>query len=71
MRKVLLPIATVAAVSAAVLFIHRAEAAPSAAPGDIAATIGSTSAVEPAACFRRRVCGPRGCAWRTVCRRRW
>jgi len=29
--------------------------------------------VEPAAaCVRRRVCGPRGCAWRTVCgRRRW
>jgi hypothetical protein len=32
----------------------------------------TTSLVEPAACVRRRVCGPRGCVWRTVCgRRRW
>jgi len=31
----------------------------------------ATSLVEKAACVRRRVCGPRGCAWRTVCGRRW
>jgi len=24
--------------------------------------------IEPTACARRRVCGPRGCAWRTICR---
>ena len=36
------------------------------------ATAKEASAVEPAACVRRRVCGPRGCVWRTVCgRRRW
>jgi hypothetical protein len=33
---------------------------------------GATSAVEEVqarTCVRQRVCGPRGCAWRTVCRR--
>lgn len=71
MRKVLLPIVAVAAVSAAALFVHRAEAALSAAPKDMRAVLGTTSDVVPAACVRRRFCGPRGCVWRTVCGRRW
>jgi hypothetical protein len=45
----------------------------SAAASSIRTTIGNTSAVEQVACFRRRICGPRGCVWRTWCRgpRRW
>jgi hypothetical protein len=70
MRKLLLPIMATAAVSAAALFTYRAEAAVSAAPASLRATVGHTSPVErAAACARRRVCGPRGCVWRTVCRR--
>ena len=72
MRKLLLPMAAMAAVSAAALLTLRAEAAVSAAaPANVRAAVGSTNLVEPAACWRRRVCGPRGCVWRTVCRRRW
>ena len=54
-------------ISAAAL--ARAEAnVPAPAPS----VAGATSAVEEVqarTCVRQRVCGPRGCAWRTVCRR--
>jgi hypothetical protein len=69
MRKVLLPMMAVAALSVVLLVAHSAEAGISAAPAGVRAAVGNTSAVEPAACVRRRVCGPRGCVWRTVCRR--
>ena len=71
MRKLLLPMVAMAVVSAAALLTARAEAAVSAAPESIRAAAGSLSVIEPAACWRRRVCGPRGCVWRTVCGRRW
>jgi hypothetical protein len=44
-------------------------AAASTAATNIRGTAGNTSVVEQVACRRTRVCGPRGCAWRTVCRR--
>jgi hypothetical protein len=69
MRKLLLPLLAVAAVSAAALIAQRAEATVSAAPSGLRAAVGDTSLVEQARCWRRRVCGPRGCVWRTVCRR--
>jgi hypothetical protein len=42
-------------------------------PGSISqSTVKAESPIETTACARRRVCGPRGCAWRTVCGgRRW
>jgi hypothetical protein len=69
MRKLLLPAMAAAVLSGAVLYVHRAEAAGAAPPAGVRTAVGNTSAVEPAACWRRRVCGRRGCAWRTVCRR--
>jgi hypothetical protein len=74
MPKLLVPLIGMAALSAAALFVPRAEATLSAAaPSIIGATVGGAhSAVEPAAtvCERRRVCRPgAGCAWRTVCKR--
>ena len=69
MRKLLLPAMIVASVSALALLGHRAEAAAASAPAAIRATVGNTSIVEEARCWRRRVCGPRGCWWRTTCRR--
>jgi uncharacterized protein (DUF2147 family) len=72
MPKLLVPLAAIAMMWAAVLAADRAEAtAVSAAASSIRATAGNTSAVEEARCWRRRVCGPRGCAWRTTCRRWW
>jgi hypothetical protein len=67
MPKVLIPLIGLVVILAAAL--PRAEANVS-APAPSAP--GATSAVEEAqasACMRQRVCGPRGCAWRTVCRR--
>jgi hypothetical protein len=69
MRKLLLPLMAVAALSAAAAFSPRAEATVSAAPAGIRATAASSSMVEQARCWVRRVCGPRGCARRTICRR--
>jgi hypothetical protein len=69
MRKLLLPAMVVASVSALALFSQRAEAAAASAPAAIRATVGNTSIVEEVRCWRRRVCGPRGCWWRTTCRR--
>jgi hypothetical protein len=67
MPKALIPLIGLAMTTAAVLLVPRAEAHVS-MPAPIFP--GATSAVEEAAvCARRRVCGPRGCAWRTVCRR--
>jgi hypothetical protein len=68
MRELMLSLVGMAMISAAALLMARADAAvPTASVATIA---GETSAVEQAAtCLRRRVCGPRGCAWRTVCRR--
>ena len=65
MPKVLIPLIGLVMMSVAAL--PRAEANVSAAPG----APGTTSAVEEVqapTCVRQRVCGPRGCAWRTVCR---
>ena len=71
MRKFLLPLVGMLLMMAAALIVtHRAEAATvSTAATDLRAAIGNTSAVEEVRCWRRRVCGPRGCAWRTTCRR--
>jgi hypothetical protein len=68
MPKVLIPLIGLAMASAAALLVPHAEARLS---GPASSFPGATSAVEPAqaVCARRRVCGPRGCAWRTVCRR--
>jgi hypothetical protein len=69
MPKTLIPLIALIMASAAVLLVSRAEANVSAPASSI---LGATSAVEQAqarTCVRRRVCGPRGCAWRTVCRR--
>lgn len=75
MPKLLLPLAGVVLMAAAAFVVtQRAEAnTVSAAASSIRTTIGNTSAVEQVACFRRRICGPRGCVWRTWCRgpRRW
>jgi predicted RNA-binding Zn ribbon-like protein len=67
MPKVLFPLVGLVIALAAAL--PRAEANV-AAPAPSAP--GATSAVEEVqarTCMRQRVCGPRGCAWRTVCRR--
>jgi hypothetical protein len=69
MRKVLLAIVGMALVSSALLLPHGAQAAMSAISSDVRATLTEASPVEKAACWRRRVCGPRGCFRRTVCRR--
>lgn len=68
MPKVLIPLMGLAMASAAALLVPRAEAN---VPVPASGLPGVTSAVEPAQanCVRRRICGPRGCAWRTVCRR--
>jgi hypothetical protein len=73
MPKLLVPLAAMAIMSAAAMVAtDRAEAAAaSAAASSIRATAGNTSAVEQARCWRRRICGPRGCVWRTTCRRWW
>jgi|RhiMetdeSRZDD1v2_1073273.scaffolds.fasta_scaffold619365_2 hypothetical protein len=70
MRKLLLALVGMAMMSAAALLVARADAAISTAPVSMATIAAETTSVEQVAtCFRRRVCGPRGCAWRTVCRR--
>jgi hypothetical protein len=53
-------------------FFFQAQAATP-GPGSISqSTVKAESPIETTACARRRVCGPRGCAWRTVCGgRRW
>jgi hypothetical protein len=68
MPRGLIPLIGLAMASAAALLVPRAEAGISAPASGIP---GAASAVEQAqaVCARRRVCGPRGCAWRTVCRR--
>ena len=73
MPRFLLPLVGMLLMMAAALIVtHRAEAAAvSTAATNLRAAIGNTSAVEEVRCWRRRVCGPRGCAWRTTCRRRW
>jgi hypothetical protein len=57
--------------AASMLMPLPARAATHGALQTLQAAIENTSLVESAACVRRRVCGPRGCAWRTVCGRRW
>jgi hypothetical protein len=69
MRKLTLPLAGFALVYIALLVSLEAQAGGPAITSDIRATLDATSTVEKAACVRRRVCGPRGCVWRTVCRR--
>jgi hypothetical protein len=68
MPKVVAPLAGLVMIAAAALLVPGAQANVSA---QTSALPGATSAIEPAAatCVRQRVCGPRGCAWRTVCRR--
>jgi hypothetical protein len=70
MRKLLLPLAGMALVCGA-LPPHTAQATVSGLSSSLRATLTEASPVEKAACWRRRVCGPRGCFWRRVCRRRW
>lgn len=56
-----------------VLFVLQAQAATPGPASLLRTTIKAGSPIEAAAaCVRRRVCGPRGCAWRSVCGgRRW
>jgi len=68
MRSFLLAAAMTAA--AFMLMPMQSEAATSGAFETLQSAAKEASLVEPAACVRRRVCGPRGCAWRTVCARR-
>jgi hypothetical protein len=56
-------------VSIPILFVLEAQAAPPGPTSVLQSAVKAASPVEAAACARRRVCGPRGCAWRTVCRR--
>jgi hypothetical protein len=69
MHKLLLPLAAMALIAIALVSSHRVQAAGPGISSDIRATFGTTSSVEKAACVRRRICGYRGCIWRTVCRR--
>jgi hypothetical protein len=70
MSKLLLPLIALTMMSAAALLVARADAGVSTLAPSIATIAGETSAVEQArTCARRRACGPRGCVWRTVCRR--
>jgi hypothetical protein len=73
MAKLLLPLAGMVLMAVAALVATQSAEANSALASSTRATIGNTSAVEQVACFRRRVCGPRGCVWRNWCRgpRRW
>jgi hypothetical protein len=67
MPKVVAPLAGLVMIAAAALPVPGAEAnvsAPTSALPDAASAIETAAA----ACVRQRVCGPRGCAWRTVCR---
>ena len=75
MRKLLLPLVGpligplvgLALVCGVTLLSPRVEAAVSASAIHPSASEGGT--IEKAACVRRRVCGPRGCGFRTICRR--
>jgi hypothetical protein len=59
--------------TALMLLPVQSEAATSGAFETLQTAAKEAGLVEPAAaCVRRRVCGPRGCVWRTVCGgRRW
>ena len=69
MRKWLLPFFGMALVCGALLLSHQVQAAMYGISSDVRASLTEASPVEEAACWRRRVCGPRGCFRRTVCRR--
>jgi hypothetical protein len=69
MRTIALIFATAMLLSAAVLISKPAEALISGPSSGIQTAVKSADAIEKAACYRRRVCGARGCAWRTICRR--
>ena len=69
MRKLMPHLVGMAFVSTTLLMSHGAQAAGPGISFDIRTTLGATGSVEKAACVRRRVCGFRGCIWRTVCRR--
>ena len=68
-----LMIAVTVLASIPVLFALKAEAATPGPISVLAGTAKSESLVDSAvACARRRVCGPRGCVWRSACAgRRW
>jgi len=71
MQKFLGPIAGIVVICGALLMSYPSEAAaPSLAP-TMHSALSVASPVEEARCWRRRVCGPRGCFRRTVCRRWW
>ena len=59
----------IALISGALLLPQRVQAAMSGIPSGVRATLIEASPVEKAACWTRRVCGPRGCFRRAVCRR--
>jgi hypothetical protein len=62
-------IAVTMLVSIPMLFVLEAQAAPPGPASVLQRAAKTASPLEAAACARRRVCGSRGCAWRTVCRR--
>jgi hypothetical protein len=68
MPKVVVPLAGLVMIAAAALLVRGAEANVSASTSALP-DAGSAVETAAAACVRQRVCGPRGCAWRTVCRR--
>jgi hypothetical protein len=67
MHKVLIPLIGLVMTSAAAM--PRAEANVSAPAPSVAGPTSAVEEVQARTCVRQRVCGPRGCAWRTVCRR--
>jgi hypothetical protein len=67
MRKLLFPLAGASLIAVALLLAPRAEAtAPGMASGIRAAF---SQVLERVACLPRRVCGFRGCRYRSVCKR--
>jgi hypothetical protein len=71
MRKLLLPIGGIMLICGALLMPYPSEAAAPGLAPNLRGALSLAGPVEQARCWRRRVCAPRGCFWRTTCRRWW
>ena len=71
MRRLLLPIGGMALICGALLLSQPGQAAAPGLAAGVRTTLDTIKPVEKARCWRRRVCGPRGCFWRSTCRRWW
>ena len=68
MRTMVLLVVTAVLVSGAALASHPAHALASGGSFGFQAGMHSTNSIGTSACVRQRVCAPRGCIWRTICR---